>query len=154
MAGGTPANVRFFNFGAYADAAEDMVDVFYAYVPIRVVEVGCFITTNIVPGGTSVEICEFDITSASVGVTGAEGTAPSRGSSTFSLTTSSTNVTHEDGKCLYERCDFTVGKGETLTAQTLSGATSGAGQIYMLYQPLGQADKVANNQDGGTAAHA
>ena len=151
----TPANVRFFDFGADSDlnAAADLANVFYAHVPIRVLEVGLFVTTNMVPGGASVEICEFDITSASVGVTGAEVTAPSRAASSFSLTSSSSNVTHEDGKCVYERCDFTVAKGETLTAQGLGVITSGAGRIYMLYQPLGQADKVANTQDGGTAAH-
>ena len=148
-------DVQFFDFGADSDlsSAAD-VGTFFAFMPIQVVEVGCFITTDLVPGGTSVEVCEFDITSASVGVTGAETTAPTRGSSSFSLTTSSSNVTHENGKCLYERCDFTVAKGETLIAQGLANVTSGAGRIYMLYRPMGQAATVANNQEGGVAAHA
>ena len=150
-------NVSFFDFGADSalQTAGDLGNVFYAYMPVQVVEVGCFVTTQFVPNGTSQEMVEFDITSASVGVTGAEVTAPARGSASFSLTSSSSNVTHEDGKCIYERCDFTVQKGETLTAQGLaiSGA-SGAGRVYMLYRPLGQRAVVANNQEGGVAAHA
>ena len=151
----TPDQVLYFDFGADSDlsAAAD-VGTFYCYVPIRVVEVGCFVTTNYVPGGASIEMCEFDITSASGGVTGAETAAPSRAASSFSLTSSSGNVTHEDGKCIYERCDFTVAKGETLIAQGLATGTSGAGRIYMLYYTLGQGAVVANNQEGGVAAHA
>ena len=154
--GGTPANVRIFDFGADSalQTGGDLGNIFFCYVPIRVVEVGCFITTDLVPGGASVELTEFDITSASVGLTGTETTAPSRGSASFSLTTSLSNVTHEDGKCLYERTDFTVEKGETLIAQGLANVTSGAGRIYMLYHPRGQAAVVGNNQEGGAAAHA
>ena len=97
-----PSNVQFFDFGADSDlaAAADLGNVWYGFVPIRVVEVGCMVTTNYIPGGASIEMCEFDITSASVGVTGTETTAPSRGTSSFSLTSSSSNVTHEDGKCI------------------------------------------------------
>ena len=151
----TPANVQYFDFGADSDlAAAADVGTFFCFVPIRVVEVGCFVTTNYIPGGASIEMCEFDITSASVGVTGTETAAPSRATAAFSLTSSSSNVTHEDGKCIYERTEFTVAKGETLIAQGLATGTSGAGRIYMLYYTLGQGAVVANNQEGGVAAHA
>lgn len=152
----TNSSIQFFDFGADSDVSmAGDIGTFFAYVPIHVVEVGCFVTTDLVPGAASRELVEFDITSASVGVPGAaETTAPTRGSSSFSLTGPSTNVTVRDGKCIYERCDFTVAKGETLIAQGLAVATSGAIRCYMLYHTLGQGAVVENNQEGGAAPQA
>lgn len=146
-------DITYFEFGADADlnAAGD-VGTFYAYQNIQVLEVGCFITTDLVPGGASVEVAEFDITSASVGIVGSEATAPTRAASSVSLTTSSTNATHQDGKILAEQCDFTVAKGETLTCQGLANVTSGAARFYMLYRPTGQSLSDAGVQRGAVAA--
>lgn len=142
-----------FDFGADADlnAAADLPNVFFCYAPIEVVEFGLFITTNLVPGGVSVAVADLDITSASVGVVGAETVAPARGSASVTLNTSSSNVTHQDGKILKMATDFTAEKAETITCQGLS-VTSGAGRFYMLYRLRGQLDKEPGVQREAVAA--
>lgn len=146
-------DLQFFDFGADADlnAAADLSNVFFSYTPVDVVEFGLFITTDLVPGGVSVAVADLDITSASIGVTGAETSAPTRGAASVTLNTSSSNVTHQDGKILKMACDFTAEKGETITCQGLS-VTSGAGRFYMLYRFRGQLDKEPGVQREAVAA--
>ena len=147
-------DLKFFDFGADSNlaAAGDLGNVFFCYAPVEVVEFGCFITTDLVPGGTSVAVADLDITTASVGVTGAETAAPARGSASVTLNTSSSNVTHQDGKILKMQCDFTAEKGDTITCQGLAVVSSGAGRFYMLYRLRGQLDKEPGVQREAVAA--
>ena len=147
-------DLQFFDFGADSDlsAAADLGNVFFCFLPVQVVEFGCFITTNLVPGGTTVAVADLDITSASIGTTGSETTAPTRGSASVTLNTSSSNVTHQDGKVLNMQCDFTAEKGETITCQGLANVTSGAARFYMLYRVRGQSQKDAGVQREAEAA--
>jgi hypothetical protein len=132
-------------------AAGDNTAVFIAPTKVQIVEVGVLITTNLVPGAASVSLIDFDITSASIGPTGAEVTAPTRGSSSATIVTSSSNVTHQDGKILSKQVDFTMEKGETLTCQVLGG-TSGNGTPYIIYELVGQSTKEPGEQRSGVAA--
>ena len=134
-------------------ASGDNSTVFTAYMPLQVVEVGIEITTDLVPGGTSVEVCEFDITvPATGGVTGSKSTGAARQASSFSLTTSSSNVTHEASTFLSEKCDFTMEKGDTLTVQMTGTPTSGNGEPYIIFRYRGQLAKEPVEQRGGEAA--
>ena len=147
------AGLQVFNYASDdLGAAGDNTSVFFAPTRIQIVEVGVHITTDLVPGAASVEVAEFDITSASVGATGAETTAPTRAAASASLTSSSSNVTHQDGKVLSEKVDFTMEKGESLTCQITGSATSGNGVPYILYRIAGQQLPEAGEQRGGEAA--
>lgn len=132
-------------------ATGDNTAIFYAPCRIQVVEVGVHITTNLVPGGASVNLIDFDIVSASQGPTGAETVAPARGSAVTTIVTSSSNVTHQDGKVLSRQVDFTLEKGESLVCQVLGG-TSGNGVPYIVYTTRGQNSKEAGEQRSGAAA--
>lgn len=151
MSQGTDLHI--FDFGAIADmgAGGDAANVFLAGTNIQVVEVGVRITTDLVLVAGSETLVDFDITSNSVGVTASETTAPTRAASSFALSAPTTAVTVQDGKTIHEQCDFTVAKGELLTAQCPGNSTSGAGNPYMLYRCTGQGAVPTNTQRGGAA---
>lgn len=142
-----------FLFAAAQDvsAAADNTTIFVAGTRIQVVEVGMYVTTDIVAGAADVEVFEFDITSASLGVTASEVTAPTRGSYSARLITPTTSVTIQDGKIVSAKCDFTMEKGELLTAECSGTATSGNATPYILYRCAGQSAKEAGEQRSNSA---
>ena len=134
-------------------AAGDNTIVFDAKMRIHVVEIGTTITTDLVPGAVTVDVYDVDITSVALGgVTGSRTTAPARGAASATLTTSSTDVTHEVGVVLTEKVDFTMEKGELLTVQMTGTPTSGNGVPYILYHFAGQSLVEAGEQRGAEAA--
>lgn len=140
-----------FSAGDDLGSAGDNGTVFVACTRLQVVEAGVFVSTDLVTGGASADIVDFDITSASQGVTASEDTAPARGSSSATVEGPSTSVTVQDGKVLSLKTDFTMEKGETLTCEVTGDATSGSGQPYILYYCAGQLSKEDGEQRSGEA---
>jgi hypothetical protein len=132
-------------------ASGDNTVVFRAASKIQIVEVGVHVTVDLVAGAADVTICEFDITSASLGVTASETTAPARAAASTSLVTPTTDVTIQDGKTISRQVDFTMEKGETLTCQMSGTPTSGTGFPYIIYRNAGQGQKEPGVQRSGVA---
>jgi len=132
-------------------AAADASGIFIAPCRVQVVEVGMYVTTDIVAGAADVEVFEFDITSASLGPTAGETTAPTRGTYSARIITPTTSVTIQDGKIVSSKCDFTMEKGETLHAECSGTATSGNATCYILYRIAGQSAKEAGEQRSNSA---
>jgi hypothetical protein len=132
-------------------AAGDNTAIFFASTRVQIVEVGIHITVDLVPGAADVTVCEFDITSASVGVTASETTAPTRAAAETELVSPTTNVTVQDGKVLSRKVDFTMQKGETLICQMSGTPTSGTGFPYIIYRMAGSTPKEVADQRSATA---
>lgn len=131
--------------------AADSSAYFVACSRVKVIQVGCYVTTDIVTGGTSVLLFEFDRTTASQGVTASETTAPARSSALANINGPTTSVTVQDGKVITENCDFVLEKGERLNCQCSGTATSGNATPFILYQDAGEGAKEAGQQRGGLA---
>lgn len=131
-------------------ASGDNTIVFICATKIHVVECGVYVSTDLVTGATSVAICNFVNTSASLGVTASEVTAPAD-TTILTLNGPTTAVTVQDGKIISGKVDFVAEKGSIIKV-TMSGTpTSGAGTPYILYREAGQSVKEAGEQREGEA---
>ena len=134
-------------------AAGDNGTTFTCFSPIQVVEVGIFVTTDLVPGAADVSVASWFVRTASVGVVGAAETTAPTTSATISgnITSQTTDETTRDGKLIHNQVDFTVAKGEQVIVTMTGTPTSGNGIPYMVYRLAGQSQAPVNTQRSGAA---